>query len=106
MNEDCSSEAQLALLRLTYLSLINDTLPARFTHPVQHNHCFARIILDWIFSDCWYQHLSNNKPAYQQLSIPQLEAAIRRMEQWLQEPQVLMNDHLASLQYRKKNYLK
>ncbi len=81
--------------------LINTQLPLVFTHPVRYNHCFARIILDWIFKDCWYNHLSKNRPAFAQLSIEQIKKAIVRMQQWIAEPQLLTEDNNASLQYRK-----
>lgn len=83
-----------------YQRLINDELPQRFTTPVRFNHCFARIVLDWLFQDCWYHHLTANGPAYRQLSEAQLMAAIERMKAWLQNPLLLTIDNNASLQYR------
>lgn len=89
-------------LRAQYRRLINHTLPKRFTHPVQYNHCFARIILDWLFQDCWYHHLQRNKPAVHQLSEQQLHTAIERMQAWLHDQQLLIADNKASLHYRKR----
>lgn len=89
-------------LRTNYLALINQTLPAAFTHPVRFNHCFARIVLDWIFDDCWYNHLNKNIPAYKQLSDTQLKAAVNRMKTWLQNPALLVSDNQASLRYRNR----
>lgn len=90
------------VLRAEYLTLINQTLPAAFTHPVRFNHCFARIVLDWIFCDCWYRHLNKNTAAYKQLSEGQLQAAVNRMKAWLQNPALLAGDNEASLRYRNK----
>lgn len=82
-------------------NLINNQLPFTFTYPVRYNHCFARIILDWIFQDCWYHFLSRNRPAVAQLSAGQLQKAIVRMQIWIEQPQVLIADNKASLQFRK-----
>lgn len=84
-----------------YKRLINDTLPATYTFPVRYNHCFARIILDWLFSDCWYHHLSPDKPAVAQLTKQQLMAAIERMNSWLHNQQLLISDNEASLKFRR-----
>lgn len=86
-----------------YKHLVNDVLPATFTYPVRFNHCFARIVLDWLFGDCWYNHLSSTGPAVHQLTDMQLEAAITRMHQWLQQPSLLVADNNASLRYRREH---
>lgn len=39
-------------LTAAYKRLINVDLPAKYTTPVRFNHCFNRIILDWLFTDC------------------------------------------------------
>ena len=44
-----------------FKTMINQTLPATYQSPVRFNHCFARIILDWLFQDVWYNHLDKNK---------------------------------------------
>ena len=85
-----------------YIRLVNDVLPQTFTQPVRFNHCFARIVLDWLFQDVWYNHLNRKIPAYQQLSDRQLLAAVQRMQLWVQQPNVLHADNQASLRYRKK----
>ncbi len=102
MNGDFIADTQLSALRQEYLELINQTLPAAFTHPVSLNHCFARIILDWTFAGCWYHHLHQNSPAYRQLNEAQLQAAVLRMKEWLVNPQLLVEDNHASLRYRGK----
>jgi hypothetical protein len=85
-----------------YKQLLNEVLPASFTQPVRHNHCFNRIVLDWLFSDVWYKHLDRSKIAINQLNEKQLQKMITRMELWLKQPEVLFEDNLKSLTYRKK----
>ena len=87
---------------IEFKQLINQKLPSTYNKPVRLNHCFNRIILDWLFKDCWYNHLDKNKIALSQLSEPQLSQAILRMKQWLSNQQLLINDNVASLYYRKK----
>lgn len=86
----------------TYIQLLNGMLPATYTHPVRFNHCFNRIVLDWLFQDCWYNCLSRRQTAISQLSEEQLHQAVGRMQLWLREPQVLIADNEASLRYRGK----
>ncbi|RYY06672.1 MAG: hypothetical protein EOP43_05625 [Sphingobacteriaceae bacterium] len=85
-----------------YKHLLNEVLPASFTKPVRHNHCFNRIVLDWLFQDVWYQHLDRSKTAISQLDQIQLQRMIERMEQWLQNPDLLFEDNRKSLTWRKK----
>jgi hypothetical protein len=85
-----------------YKRLLNEILPATYTQPVHFNHCFSRIVLDWLFQDCWYRHLNKKKPAFSQLTNNQLKTAIDRMQQWLHNHSILVADNLASLQYRGK----
>jgi hypothetical protein len=86
-----------------YKQLINETLPATFTKPVQHNHCFNRIILDWLFQDVWYRHLDQSKTAISQLNEPELQRMVVRMDQWLQHPDLLFEDNRKSLAWRNKS---
>ena len=88
-------------LQTEYKRLINITLPQTFAQPVRFNHCFARIVLDWLFADCWYHHLNPKAPAYSQLNETQLKSAVERMNAWLQNPSLLIADNNASLQYRR-----
>jgi hypothetical protein len=87
-----------------YKQLLNEILPASFTQPVCHNHCFNRIVLDWLFGDVWYNHLDRTKTAISQLDNIQLQKTVDRMEQWLQQPELLFEDNEKSLAYRKKIY--
>ncbi|CAM3748893.1 hypothetical protein MUGA111182_07130 [Mucilaginibacter galii] len=85
-----------------YRQLLNEVLPASFTQPVRHNHCFNRIVLDWLFSDIWYNHLDKSKTAISQLNDEQLCRMIERMQLWLKQPEVLFEDNKLSLAYRRK----
>lgn len=84
-----------------YKQLLNEVLPASFTKPVQFNHCFNRIVLDWLFQDVWYNYLDRSKTAISQLDAVQLQKMIERMEQWLQNPDLLVEDNQKSLTWRK-----
>jgi len=91
------------ILITQYKQLVNHTLPYTYSFPVRYNHCFNRIILDWLFMDCWYNHLDKDRTAFTQLSKLQLQLAVDRMNLWLQDQQVLVNDNNASLSYRKEH---
>lgn len=84
-----------------YKQLLNEILPESFTKPVRYNHCFNRIILDWLFQDVWYNHLNRSKTAISQLDTIQLQQMVGRMEQWLLEPDLLFEDNQKSLTWRK-----
>lgn len=88
-------------LQARYLELINTILPATIQQPIRLNHCFGRVILDWLFQDVWYEHIKK-RPAYQQLSEMQLQQAIERMEKWLEDGEILVRDNRDSLFYRGK----
>jgi hypothetical protein len=92
----------LVTITSRYKKLLNDVLPASFTTPVRYNHCFNRIVLDWLFQDVWYNHLNKSKTAISQLNEMQLQKMIGRMELWLQQPDVLAKDNQQSLVWRKK----
>ncbi|MEX8548857.1 MAG: hypothetical protein V5804_14770 [Mucilaginibacter sp.] len=91
----------LVFLTNRYKQLLNQILPASFTKPVRYNHCFNRIILDWLFQDVWYRHLDQSKTAISQLDKMQLQKMVERMEQWLQHPDLLFEDNQKSLAWRK-----
>ena len=85
-----------------YKQLINTVLPSKYTFPVRFNHCFNRIVLDWLFKDCWYKHLDKNQTAISQLSRNQFVSAIARMNAWLRNHELLISDNNASLSYRRQ----
>ncbi|MEM1325791.1 MAG: hypothetical protein AAGI23_07555 [Bacteroidota bacterium] len=86
-------------LQTRYSELINDILPQEIQQPIRFNHCFGRVVLDWLFQDVWYKHIEK-RPAYKQLSEEQLKRAISRMEKWLEDREMLVADNRASLNYR------
>ena len=95
----------LSVLRQQYLSLINQQLPEKAKHtamPVRFNHCFGRIVLDNLFQDCWYNHLSRKQPAYKQLDELQLRRAIAIATDMLQSPKLATELNRNSLVWRKK----
>lgn len=97
--------ARLQALRQDYLDLINNQLPAiakQTSMPVRFNHCFARIVLDNLFEDCWYSHLSRKQPAYKQLNVEQLERAIAIASAMLNRPDTATALNRNSLQWRGK----
>jgi hypothetical protein len=68
-------QADINNLKNYYIHHVNVTLPivsVQQQWPIKYNHCFARIILDNVFEDCWYKHLDRTKVAYQQLSYDEL----------------------------------
>ena len=87
-------------LQAEYQELVNQTLPSTYTQPVRFNHCFARIVLDWLFGDVWYDHL--DRPAYKHLDADQLTRCIERMQEWIADHNVLVADNQFSLQVRGK----
>lgn len=89
-------------LRNTFKTLINDILPATYQSPVRFNHCFNRVILDWLFGDAWYHHLDKKKTAISQLNEEQLQSAIARMHEWMTQHDSLIRDNQNSLRYRGK----
>ncbi|MCJ8209816.1 hypothetical protein MUY27_08855 [Mucilaginibacter sp. RS28] len=84
-----------------YKTLLNEILPGTFVKPVRYNHCFNRIVLDWLFQDVWYKHLERAKPAVTQVSEAQLSKMVYRMEQWLAQPHLLWEDNRKSLAWRR-----
>ena len=76
----------LSDLRAEYDRLVHERLPAAARNgegwPVHTNHCFARIVLDDLFEDEWYDHV-DGRPAYEHLSAADLRAAIDTAEQLL-----------------------
>lgn len=85
-----------------YKQLINEVLPSKYQFPVHFNHCFNRIVLDWLFRDCWYKHLDTRQTAISQLSRDQFVLAIIRMKEWMQNQKLLISDNKDSINYRKQ----
>lgn len=78
----------LSALRAEYTRRVTERLPERARQrgdwPIQADHCFARVILDNLFEDVWYEHVTG-RPAYKQLSATQLRAAIALADRMLAE---------------------
>lgn len=72
----------------------------RFGWPINRNHCFMRVYLDWLFQDCWYDHLDPTKKAWMQLSPTQAAAMVEMMKQTIATPPLLEFLNTASKNYR------
>ena len=85
----------LSELRRRYRALVETKLPrAAREHgdwPVDEDHCFARIVLDDLFDDVWYDHVSG-RPAYEHLSPSQLRDAVGTAERLLDEGRPLVDE--------------
>jgi hypothetical protein len=98
------SESETAL-RDEYFSLINHQLPElakQISMPVRFNHCFARIVLDNLFADCWYNYLSRKQPAYRQLKEAQMIKAIAIAQSIVDYPKRIEQLNQNSLRWRGK----
>ncbi|RYY05779.1 MAG: hypothetical protein EOP43_08110 [Sphingobacteriaceae bacterium] len=62
--------------------------------------------MDWLFQDVWYNHLDNSKTAISQLDSIQLQKMVERMEQWLQNPDLLFEDNRKSIVWRRDQSIK
>ncbi|WP_435094764.1 hypothetical protein [Halorubrum sp. N11] len=66
-------------LRAAYTRKVTEELPKRARQgdswPIRDDHCFARVVLDAVFQDAWYDHVDGS-PAYKQLSAAELREAI------------------------------
>ncbi|MEM9733441.1 MAG: hypothetical protein AAF903_08135 [Pseudomonadota bacterium] len=76
-------KVDLAELRERYLHLTKTVLPTMAQQPdrkwpVREDHCFQRIVLDYVCGGVWYKQLK--KPAYKHMSAEQLMAAIELSE--------------------------
>ena len=85
----------LSELRRRYRALVTTELPqaarARDDWPISEDHCFARIVLDNVFDDVWYDHVAG-RPAYEHLSASQLREAVGTAEQLLDEGKPLVDE--------------
>ena len=68
----------LTALREAYVRTVTSALPKRARRrgdwPIDADHCFARVVLDNVFEDVWYDHVVGS-PAYEHLSADELRAA-------------------------------
>lgn len=91
-------------LRAEYDSKVHTRLPERAQAeggwPIQLDHCFARVVLDNVFEDEWYEYV-NGRPAYKHLSTEELAAAIDIADRMLDEgSQVAAELNKRSLEWR------
>ncbi len=96
--------ADLDDLRDTYRRRVTEQLPDRARAagdwPIREDHCFARVVLDTLFEDVWYDHV-DGRPAYEHLSADQLRAAIEVADRMLEEGKPAVRRlNEASLAYR------
>ncbi len=88
-------------LEQKYLALVELYLPQaarRYGWPIHEDHCFARVILDNLCGDIWYRYFK--KPAYRNIPTELLEQAVQMAEQFLKEPNLLVEANQRSLSYR------
>ena len=85
----------LSRLRRRYQRLIGSELPraarADGDWPIREDHCFARIVLDYVFDGVWYDHV-DGRPAYKHLSASELRRAIAIAERLLDEGRPLVDE--------------
>lgn len=94
----------IADLRGRYRTLVHERLPAAAreagTWPIRHDHCFARVVLDNVFQDEWYDHV-DGEPAYEHLSADELADAIDIAERLAERGAPLVEDlHERSMRWR------
>ena len=85
---DTSDDETLEQLRRRYLVLTRRDLPERARAEgwtLKFDHCFMRVILDHLFQDAWYNHLTRKEAAYRQLDGEQLGRAVKVAEHILEE---------------------
>lgn len=71
--------------------------------PIQEDHCLQRVVLDALFQDCWYNHLSRSKPAYRQLDNLQLGQSLQLLSRMEREGKSLVAAlNVSSLTFRGK----
>lgn len=79
MGQETLDGVDISRLRAEYDRMVHHALPAQAEDsgdwPIQADHCFARVVLDTLFQDVWYDHVSG-RPAYKHLSRDELERAI------------------------------
>ncbi|ELZ46991.1 hypothetical protein C464_10059 [Halorubrum coriense DSM 10284] len=86
MGQETLNGVDISELRATYDRKVREELPARATDdwPIRADHCFARVVLDNVFGGPWDEHVSG-RPAYERLSVAELEAAVEIADVMLAE---------------------
>ena len=104
MRQQTLDGVDLTDLRQQYRTLVHEQLPStaeeRTDWPVERDHCFARIVLDNLYEDEWYDHV-DGRPAYKHLSGEELKIAIRTAETLLEQGKPLVEAlNIRSLRWR------
>lgn len=80
MTQDCQTPEEARIVHVQqYLHLTRIVMPQlaltlKNEWPVQHDHCFQRIVLDAICDGVWYNHIA--RPAYKHISLQQAQRAV------------------------------
>lgn len=88
MSQETLDGKDLSGLRATYQQKVGKELPEKAQRsdgwPIHLDHCFGRVVLDNVFQDEWYNYVTG-RPAYEQLSWDDLQAAIAIADRMLSE---------------------
>ena len=75
-------------LRAEYDRLVTRALPAAARcagdWPIREDHCFARVVLDTVFADVWYDHV-DGRPAVRHLPAADLRHAVAVADRMFRE---------------------
>lgn len=95
MGQETLDGVDLSRLRAEYDRKIRDSLPAQARSsedwPIRADHCFARVVLDNLFQDVWYDHV-NGRPAYNHLAQDELRTAIELADRMLADGKPVVAD--------------
>ncbi|MBB6646282.1 hypothetical protein [Halobellus ruber] len=87
MGQETLTGADISGLRAEYERKVHGALPAQARAggdwPIRADRCFARVVLDTLFQDVWYEHVAG-RPAYEHLSVEELTAAIEIADRMLE----------------------
>jgi hypothetical protein len=115
LTSDIKSMSSTAELIQEYLTLTRDVMPLlaqqiKVEHskgstkkwPVEHDHCFQRIVLDNICEGAWYEFITS--PAYQHLNATQAKAAVLLCRRIINGQVNLTQLNQRSLNWRQKQH--
>lgn len=107
MGQETLNEENISDLRDEYSRKVTEELPEKAQHsdgwPIHLDHCFARVVLDNLFRDKWYNHV-DGRPAYENLSCEELNEAIKIADRMLTEGKSAVEElNQNSLQWRGKD---
>ena len=104
MGQETLDGTDIDRLRQRYRQTVMEELPQAATSgdgwPIHQDHCFARVVLDNVFEDEWYEHVEG-RPAYDNLSATELRTAITIADRLLEEgPSLAIELNRRSLRWR------